>query len=371
MGMTLANMEPLQNMVCCSETEKEKKNAMISIREMLGQMLIVGFDGMRPTDPGVERVGDFLKRGYVGGVIHFSYNIDDTLEVLNNYLLSQHTLSPILSIDQEGGCVQRLLKTRYKSPKSVSNTEKNVQLYYDVLACELFNQGFNFNYGPCVDLDLAQHNGVIGKYKRSFGSDPARVAECARAFVEAHRDHGIKTCLKHAPGHGSAGMNSNRAEADTHKGFVNVTEDWSEEELVPYFLLEAVGAIDSIMMAHIFNANLDSRWPTSLSPKVIGDMRTIIGGEPIIVTDDICMGAIREHYTFEEAVLQSIRAGNDMIIMSNNPAAGRGGHDWPEVIEDFVERCHHAVDDAIDAGTLTVSGLEDAYARVLNFKLGL
>lgn len=340
---------------------------MMTISELFGQMLIVGFEGTSPEDKNVQETGKMLADGRVGGVIHFTHNVSAHLHSLNNFFLSQHPLLPLLCIDQEGGRVQRLQEIQYKTPKQVAATEPDIEAYYKKLAKELSDYGFNINFGPCVDLDLVQKKGVIGKYERSFGLVPEDIVRCANAFVSAHHAYNIKTCVKHAPGHGSAGLTGD-GEADTHEGFVDVSKDWSDVELRPYSLMHEAKTIDSIMMAHTFNDRLDPKWPASLSPKTVSHMRGLIGEDAPIITDDICMGAMRQTYTFEEALVQIIVAGNDMVIISNNPAAGRGGHNWPVSIEAFVYRAHLAINTALSEGALMRHQLEESYGRIRAFK---
>ena len=94
------------------------------------------------------------------------------------------------------------------------------------MARTLIAAGINHNFAPVVDVNTNPDNPVIGAIGRSFSDDPAIVTEHAAAFIRAHRDAGVTTTLKHFPGHGSS-------RADSHLGFVDVTETWQQLELNP------------------------------------------------------------------------------------------------------------------------------------------
>ena len=93
------------------------------------------------------------------------------------------------------------------------------------MAEELSRLGLNLNLAPCVDLDLGSP--VISGHSRSYESDPEKVVTYSRAFVAAHRQFGVLTCLKHFPGHGSALQ-------DSHAQLVDITQEWDPAELIPF-----------------------------------------------------------------------------------------------------------------------------------------
>jgi beta-N-acetylhexosaminidase len=73
--------------------------------------------------------------------------------------------------------------------------------------------------------------------------------------------------LKHFPGHGSA-------IGDSHLGFTDVTGTWSSIELQPYAHLIAAGTVDAVMTGHLYNANLDSLYPSTLSAATLRSLTT-------------------------------------------------------------------------------------------------
>ena len=134
----------------------------------------------------------------------------------------------------------------------------------------------------------------------------------ALEFIKAHHDQGVLCTLKHFPGHGSSAD-------DSHLGLVDVTETWSRVELEPYENIIQAGEADAIMTAHVFNANLDPAYPATLSrPILTGILREELRYDGVVISDDVQMRAIADHYGFETAVRAMIEAGVDIISIANN-----------------------------------------------------
>jgi beta-N-acetylhexosaminidase len=136
------------------------------------------------------------------------------------------------------------------------------------------------------------------------------VVEYAEAFVEAHRKAGVLTALKHFPGHGSS-------TADSHEGFVDITDTWTTAELEPYRRLLSDREVDLVMVGHLINRDYSDQ-PASLAPEWIdGVLRKDLGFDGVVISDDLEMGAIREHYDLTETVTRAVRAGTDVLLFSN------------------------------------------------------
>lgn len=125
------------------------------------------------------------------------------------------------------------------------------------------------------------------------------------------------TTLKHFPGHGSS-------TEDSHLGVTDVTNTWQSMELQPYRDLVGKGVVDLVMTAHVFNANLAPYDPATLSPVVVTELlRNDIGFDGFVISDDMQVGAIVQHYGFEEALTRAVAAGVDLLLISdNNPDVG-------------------------------------------------
>jgi beta-N-acetylhexosaminidase len=298
------------------------------LERQIGQMLMVGFRGLE-VDESSPIVRD-IREGRVGGVILFDYDVALHSPVRNvaspaqvkKLVTDLQAVAPSLplfvAIDQEGGRVNRL-KERHGFPPTVSQgwlgEQNNPTLtahYARQTARTLADLGINLNLSPVLDVNVNPKSPVIGRLGRSFSADPMVVAAHAQEVIIAHRGEGVLTALKHFPGHGSS-------TADSHLGFTDVTQTWSELELVPYREILRSSGADIIMTAHVYNAKLDPKWPATLSETTIqGLLREQMGFDGVVISDDMQMRAITDHYTLETALERTILAGVDVMIFGNN-----------------------------------------------------
>jgi beta-N-acetylhexosaminidase len=201
-----------------------------------------------------------------------------------------------------------------------------------------------------VDVGYNPANPVIVGEGRSFSANPLLVTSHARAFIRGLRAEGVLTALKHFPGHGSSF-------ADSHRGFVDVTDTANlEVELLPYRMLIAAHLVDSVMTAHVYNGRLDRRHPATLSrPTVTGLLRGELGWRGVVVSDDLRMGAIEQHYGLDDAALLALQAGVDVLLIADDrlPDARSAA----QLTVDALRR-------ALESGRLPVETVEAALARV-------
>ncbi|SFV50532.1 Beta-hexosaminidase [hydrothermal vent metagenome] len=311
--------------VLLSATQIYAKGRVVS-EQMVGSMLMVGFYGTSAKRD--SQICRDIKRYNLAGVILFDFNPTDRSRpknISNKKQLAQLTRELkacsrdgklLIAIDQEGGRVQRL-KSKYgfygkflKASDISKLKDAQIKSHYTHMAKELKSVGLNYDLAPVVDLDINPKNHVIHGLGRSFGSDPKRVAKYASLFISSMHDSGVLTSLKHFPGHGSS-------TGDTHKGFVDVTNQWQSKELEPYKILISQNRVDTVMVAHVYNKNLDPKYPATLSSKIInGKLRGELGFRGVVITDDMQMGAIGV-YSLKDRIRLAINAGNDILLFGN------------------------------------------------------
>ena len=333
-----------------------------TLRQMIGQMLMVGFVGNSASSTGVRTVTQQIRAGDVGGVVYLGPNISslqDAARMNAAFLRANPALPPLIAIDQEGGQVERLTRRHgfqeIASAASIGRgSPAEARQTYDRLAGRLKSLGFNVNLGPVVDVNVNPRNPIIGRYGRSYSADPGRVTRFATSFVDAHRQHGVLTTLKHFPGHGSS-------TGDSHLGFTNITRTWTDAELAPYRQMIASGTVDMVMSGHLYHSRLNAggppKTPASLSPGTL-DLLRQMSPDVVIITDDLQMGAIRKEFGFEEALIQAVMAGNDILMytaMGDNWAALPG-----RVIRTLEARAQ--------PGTQLRARIEQSYRRILAMK---
>jgi len=331
-------------------------------------MLLAGFRGFQISDADV--ISSDLNKRNLGGVILFDQEMADTTlcgrnirspEQLSSLVqsLRDHAKTPLwVAIDQEGGRVNRL-KPTYGFPETLSHEElgrindpTKTYEHARMIAGTLKNLGINVNLAPVVDLDANPNNPIIKGKRRSFSSDPEVVAQHAMAFAKAHLEVGVLPCAKHFPGHGSA-------QGDTHRGLVDVTEHWSERELIPFQKLIQSGCCPLVMSAHVFNRNLDEERPATLSSNVLtGILRKRLGFDGVILTDDMEMKAITSQFGLEKAVQYAIEAGADVLCFGNNLSFD--AH--------IVEKAIGIISHLIDSGVLPESRIEESFQRIRKLK---
>ena len=333
----------------------------------IGQMLMIGFRGFS-IDPGNPIVYD-LTQNHIGGVVlydkdvttnSFERNIKspEQLKALVASIKKYSSIPLLIAIDQEGGMVNRL-KTNYGFPPSVSeqylgniNNPDTTKKYADVTASTLEDMGINVNLAPVIDLNVNPDNPVIGKLGRSFSADANIVTNNAEEMIRVFHQHKVLATLKHFPGHGSS-------QTDSHLGFTDVTNTWSRIELQPYVNLINSGNTDLIMTAHIFNAHLDPEYPATLSKHIItGILRDSLKYNGVIISDDMQMKAITDYFGLETAILNSINAGVDILLFSNNSVYD------PKIATKAVQ----IIKKLISERKISRARIYESYSRIMNLK---
>lgn len=310
-----------------------------------GQLLLVGV-------PGPELDADtaaFFKNLQPGGYILFGRNIVSPrqLRKLIDDLRDLSAVEPVVTIDQEGGRVSRLKLIGNEPPNAQQLRETGdlalIRRHGDITGRLLRQFGFNLDLCPVLDIsfDDEADNSLRG---RCYGQTVGEVIAKAGAFNDGLRDTGILSCGKHFPGYASAGL-------DPHHELPRIER--SREEMDAHELAvfrHFADRIDSMMMGHIAISGLEPHGPpASLSPAMIngllrGEMK--FGG--LVMTDDLDMGAILNHYGFDETMKMGVAAGNDFLMICHRV--------------ELAARAKEVL------AALPARELEPALARLANFK---
>ena len=297
------------------------------IEKMISKMLIIGFNG--ETVNSNDEIYKNIKSG-LGGVILFDKDPNDKnkrknvrnkeqLKVLTSQLQSISKQKLLISIDQEGGIVQRLKSedgfvNTLKASEVALRGENFARTSYKSLAKDLKESGINNDFAPVVDLAINKQNKVIVAKGRSFGESSAEVIKYSSIFVDELKKQNVISVLKHFPGHGSS-------LSDSHLGFVDITKTWTQKELEPYRYFIKNNKVDMIMTAHVFNEKLDKDYPATLSYNVNTNLlRYKLGYEGVLVSDDLQMYAISKHYDLKQTLTLAINSGVNMLLFANQTA---------------------------------------------------
>jgi beta-N-acetylhexosaminidase len=280
-----------------------------------GQLLLLGVPGLEVD----AAYADFIRRIQPGGFILFGRNIQTPAQLrkLTDQLRELSGIEPIITIDQEGGRVSRL-KLLGNEPPNARQLRDRGDL--ELIACHGELTGhllriFGFNLDLCPVLDIAFDDEADNSLRgRCYGTTADQVIEMAGVFNTALQTTGVLSCGKHFPGYSSAS-------SDPHHELSALPRPLSELEAheLKVFRHFASGpnAVDSMMMGHISFAELDpSGLPASLAPAITTKLlREEMGFQGLVMTDDLDMGAILNHYGFDEMIRLGLEAGNDLLMI--------------------------------------------------------
>jgi len=318
-------------------------------RDRLAQRIMVGVDAADP-----RRAAENVRATQVGGIF---LGGNATALFTDQALRGVQAMARIplaVAVDDEGGRVQRIddLDGELPSARTMARTltPEQVRGLGEERGRAQLARGITMNLAPTVDV--TGRSTAIGD--RSFGDDPDAVSSYAGAFAEGQRAAGVYTVLKHFPGHG-------RANGDSHRGRVTTPslDDMRTADLRPYATLLGPGGPladghTGVLVGHLDVPGLTEELPSSLAPEVYALLRTEIGFDGLVLTDDLgAMDAITDEFTLPEAVERALAAGADMALWSS------GGRITP--VLDHLE-------EALTAGTLDPVANDAAVTRVLRAK---
>jgi len=296
--------------------------ASLSLEHRVGQMLFVGIPGTTLDD----ETKKLLQTVQPGGIILFARNIEQPEQVaeLNGEIRRLLKVAPLISIDQEGGRVDRLKKICPPMPAvQLLRAVDDARIAHEqgaLTSALLRPLGFNMNFAPVVDL--AVHEDVDNALQeRCFGTKSQKIIRLSGAYLEGLQNGSIIGCAKHFPGLGDSVV-------DSHKSLpvVERTEEQLRAEDLPVYqdlMVKLNSQLQVIMIAHAFYPALEnSKTPiaASLSPRIVTDLlRSKLDFHGLAISDDMEMGAISESIGFSEAMVEAVLAGEDMMLVCTNP----------------------------------------------------
>ena len=249
------------------------------------------------------------------GFILFGRNVDspDQLRRLTGQLREAVGRDAVITVDQEGGRVQRLRAPPWTDwPEPLDQAAAGLRamwLRYHLIGQELRAVGIDSNCAPTLDVAQADTHPFLRN--RCLGSDPDRVAELGRAAADGLLAAGVLPVVKHMPGHG-------RAIADSHHDLPVVEAAEAELQALDFAPFRALSDLPMGMTAHIRFPALDDA-PATASSRMIALIRRDIGFDGLLMTDDITMNALSG--TEAERAAASLAAGCDLVLHCNGTIA--------------------------------------------------
>lgn len=347
---------------CSSNKNEEKKDSEktkvdevlenMTLDEKIGQMMIIYYRAASMD----STLKSALETVQPGGFILFAENMssyDGTLKLIKGIKASSK-IPMFMSIDEEGGKVQRLLKLQGKEVSNVPSMydvglKNDTELTYQVgklLAEELKVFGINMDFAPVIDVYSNPDNKVIGT--RSFGTTAELVSTHGQKLAAGLLNNGVIPVYKHFPGHGNTAT-------DSHYDLPLVNK--TKEELMNLDLIPFIDAIKNdaklIMVGHLAVPSLTGdNTPASLSKSMITDfLKNELNYKGLVITDALDMGALTNYYSDDEICGKAVEAGVDILLMPKSS-----------------KKCLKSVQDAVKNGTVTEEQINESVRKILELK---
>lgn len=289
----------------------------------------------------------------VGGIVYAAKNIrskEQFQEMLDNTDL--YTKYPLfLAVTEEGGSVSTVAEAgigaRVDSPEKLGQTQDADAAYQAgvTLGEDLFGLGINLNLAPLADVITVEDSFLKG---RSFGADAQMVSSMAVSMMNGMQSQGVTACVKHFPGMGGTSEDPEKGLSATDR----TEEQFREQELVAFQAAIDAGA-KMIMISNMAAPALTGDdGPCVFSGKLVTDiLRDELGFDGVIITDALSMTAISDYYGSEQAAVQALKAGCDMILMPEN-----------------FEEAYNGVLQAVRDGVISEERIDDALRRIYRIK---
>ena len=327
----------------------------MDLRALIGQKLVIGFDGTEIPD----ELRELVRHYRIGNVILFRRNTDTAAQTrrlcaeIRELILKETGYPPFIMIDEEGGMVTRMPRDIAPMPGNMAvaatGDPENAYTAARITARRLRRLGVNFNLAPVLDINSNPANPVIGV--RSFGDTAERVITYASQAIRGYGEERFLCCGKHFPGHGDTAT-------DSHLGLPRVgktAEELRKTELKPFAAAVREG-IPAIMTAHILYPEIEPEaLPATMSRRIMtGLLREELGFEGLILSDCLTMNAIREHYGVGRGAAAAAAAGVDLRFVSHDPQL------QAEAAETMLR--------AAESGAIGAAELQASAERILRYK---
>jgi beta-N-acetylhexosaminidase len=326
------------------------KTSLSTLRQQVGQLLVIGFDGTEISPP----LSSLLNRVQPAGVILFARNItggEQTYKLLQDCQTRVAT-SLFTCVDMEGGRVDRFRNVTGSAPSAAdvfaTGNRKVFRKHGKIIGDSCRALGFNIDLAPVVDLAFEVSRKVMSS--RAVSADPKQAVIYAREFLDGLRSAGVVGVAKHFPGLGEANL-------DTHHELPSVAKSWKklwEEDIYPYRAMKR--ELPMVLIGHASYPDVTPAGvPASLSKKWITDvLKKKIAYKGLVVSDDLEMGGVLKAAPIEEAAVGFVRAGGDLCLVCH--------------VEEGILRSYEALIKEAERDSKFAKRVADSAKRVLTFK---
>ena len=327
--------------------------AKLSMDERIGQLYIVALYTNKDQNH-ISGVRKLVEQEKIGGIILMQDDAEQEIALVNEFQ-KKSRVPMLFGMDAEWGLYQRI-KTAHKFPWAMTlGSIQDNNLVYEMaskIAEDAKKMGIYWNFAPVVDVNTNPKNPIIGN--RSFGSDVQNVIAKSLAYAQGLQDNGVLAAIKHFPGHGDT-------DVDSHLDLPVVKhslERLNKIELAPFKALMDK-KIGGVMIAHLYVPQLEKgkNIPASISYDIVTNLlKNKFRYEGLVITDALNMNAVAKKYPAGELDLRAFKAGNDVLLFSQDVPTGK-----------------KLIKEAIQKGEISEKRLEESVKKILKTKylLGL
>ena len=327
--------------------------AKLSMDERIGQLYIVALYTNKDQNH-ISGVRKLVEQERIGGIILMQDDAEQEIALVNEFQ-KKSRVPMLFGMDAEWGLYQRI-KTAHKFPWAMTlGAIQDNNLVYEMaskIAEDAKKMGIYWNFAPVVDVNTNPKNPIIGN--RSFGSDVQNVIAKSQAYAQGLQDNGVLAAIKHFPGHGDT-------DVDSHLDLPVVKhslERLNKIELAPFKALMD-RKIGGAMIAHLYVPQLEKgkNIPASISYNIVTNLlKNKFRYEGLVITDALNMNAVAKKYPAGELDLRAFKAGNDVLLFSQDVPTGK-----------------KLIKEAIQKGEISEKRLEESVKKILKTKylLGL
>jgi len=325
----------------------------LSMDERIGQLYIVALYTNKDQNH-ISGVRKLVEQERIGGIILMQDDAEQEIALVNEFQ-KKSRVPMLFGMDAEWGLYQRI-KTAHKFPWAMTlGAIQDNNLVYEMaskIAEDAKKMGIYWNFAPVVDVNTNPKNPIIGN--RSFGSDVQNVIAKSLAYAQGLQDNGVLAAIKHFPGHGDT-------DVDSHLDLPVVKhslERLNKIELAPFKALMDK-KIGGVMIAHLYVPQLEKgkNIPASISYDIVTNLlKNKFRYEGLVITDALNMNAVAKKYPAGELDLRAFKAGNDVLLFSQDVPTGK-----------------KLIKEAIQKGEISEKRLEESVKKILKTKylLGL
>ena len=327
--------------------------AKLNMDERIGQLYIVALYTNKDQNY-ISGVRKLVEQERIGGIILMQDDAEQEIALVNEFQ-KKSRVPMLFGMDAEWGLYQRI-KTAHKFPWAMTlGAIQDNNLVYEMaskIAEDVKKMGIYWNFAPVVDVNTNPKNPIIGN--RSFGSDVQNVIAKSLAYAQGLQDNGVLAAIKHFPGHGDT-------DVDSHLDLPVVKhslERLNKIELAPFKALMDK-KIGGAMIAHLYVPQLEKEKniPASISYDIVTNLlKNKFRYEGLVITDALNMNAVAKKYPAGELDLRAFKAGNDVLLFSQDVPTGK-----------------KLIKEAIQKGEVSEKRLEESVKKILKTKylLGL